>query len=66
MPFSIFFIFSGKFRTAENSTPGTSKAEKLIGWVKKKKKLQLPQEERFLEPIQKNVISIYSGTGDVS
>ena len=28
--------------------------------------MRLPTEERFLELIQKNVISIYSGTGDVS
>ena len=60
----IFKIFSEQFRTSGNSTPGPIKAEKLIG--SGKKILQLPPEERFLEPIQKNIISIYSGTGDVS
>ena len=64
MPFSIFKIFSGQFRVAWNSTPGPSKAEKSIS--SSKKKSQLPPEERFSELTQKNVISIYGGTSDVS
>ena len=49
---SYFLIFSGQFRASGNSTPGSSEAEKLIS--SRKKKSQLPPEERFLEPIQKN------------
>ena len=65
MPFPIFEIFSGQFRASGNSTPGPSEAEKLIGSGKKIS--PLPPEERLLELIQKKkVISIYSGTGDVS
>ena len=37
-----------------------------INWFGQKKKSRLPPEERVLKPIQKNVVSIYSGTGDVS
>ena len=64
MLFPIFKIFSGQFCESENSTSGPTKAEKLIGSGKKISRL--PPEEPFLEPIQKNVISMYSGTGDVS
>ena len=48
---SYFLIFLGQFRASGNSIPGSSEAEKLIG--SRKKKSQLPPEERFLEPIQK-------------
>ena len=64
MVFPILKFFSGQFCASGNSTPGPTKAEKLIG--SEKKISRLPPEERFLEPIQKNVISIYSRTGDVS
>ena len=64
--FLFFFIFSGKFRAAENSTPGTSKAEKWIGWGKKKKKIAITSRGTVFRTDTKNVISIYSGTGDVS
>ena len=49
-----FLIFSGQFWASENSTPGPSEAEKLIGWGKKK--LPLAPEKQFLEPIQKNTL----------
>ena len=65
MLFPIFKFFSEQFRASGNSNPGPSEVEKLIGSGKKISRS--PPEERFLEPIQKkNVISIYSGTGDVS
>ena len=54
-----FLIFFEQFRTAGNSTPGPPKAEKLAG-SRGKKIIQLPQEEHFLEAIQKNVISFYN------
>ena len=51
MPFYIFLIFLEQFRMAGNSTPGPSEAETLLS--SSKKKLRLPLEEQFLDPIQK-------------
>ena len=45
-------IFFGQFWMAGNSTPGPSKAEKLVG-SGLKKKVRLSQEECFLESKQK-------------
>ena len=59
MPFPIFKISSGQFRAPENSIPGPSKAEKLIG--SGKKILRLPPGERFLEPIQKTLFQCIVG-----
>ena len=41
----------GELQASGNSTPSPSEAEKLIG--SGKKKLRLPPEEQFLEPMQK-------------
>ena len=50
---SFSIILLEQFWTAGNSTPGPSEAEKLSDLGKNKKKLRLPPEGRFLEPIQK-------------
>ena len=64
MPFPVFKIFSGQFRASGNSSAGPSKAEKLIGSGKKISRL--PQGNGFYSRYKKNVISIYSATGNVS
>ena len=52
-----FLIFSGSSPNAGNSLPGLLEAEKLAGSGGKIR--QIPPEEQFLEPRQKNVISLY-------
>ena len=53
-----FLIFPVRFWTNGNFTPSRPKAEKLPG--SGKKIIRFASDERFLEPKQKKVISLYA------